>query len=192
MEYYEKRQHWYYYRRIQEILEELTIDDFFHDYQWNSTLDVGPADTPVALWGNFRERYTCDVRHNPNLAGVKHFTCDYMDLQFAPKSLSMITCLQVLEHLEDPASFLQKIRNESYWSIISVPYRWKPGTCESHIQDPVTLADVITWAGGEEPVYVEQVQDNSTRLIAVFGPHTLNAQIARKASVSSKTDADQG
>jgi hypothetical protein len=165
VKYYERRKNWLYYQRVKLILEELTEAG-----PLDSILDVGPADTPVASWGRFEHRATCDIRHDPKIPGARHYMSDFMELELPlVEPFSVVTCLQVLEHLEDPAAFMEKLLTYSEFLIVSVPYRWPKGKQAGHVQDPVTLAKVLQWSAPLEPLYMERIMDRSERMILLYG-----------------------
>ena len=57
-----------------------------------------------------------------------------------PKKYNLVTCLQVLEHVDDPPAFVEKLVSiTDGYLLISVPYMWPAGQCESHLYDPMDL-----------------------------------------------------
>ena len=71
----------------------------------------------------------------------------------------------MLEYIENVKVFCDKMLELSSGVIVvSVPFLWKIGACEGHIQDPVSLNKLTGWFGFA-PSFVNVVDD---RLIAVF------------------------
>ncbi len=136
---------------------------------YRSILDVGARRSPVLeTLPLSKERVTLDkiAVHSP--AGIRHVVADF--LAWVPdKAYDLVLCLQVLEHLDAPAPFLQKLFATGHNVIVSVPYRWKKGLCKYHVQDPVTLSKLVGWAAGRKPVAHWIVEDNGReRLICLF------------------------
>lgn len=84
-----------------------------------------------------------------------------------PLRFDLVLCLQVLEHLQDPETFARKLLDSGRIVIVSVPYQWPAGRNPRHLQDPVSEAKLIGWAG-RAPVETRLVRNGVDRLIAVF------------------------
>lgn len=157
--YYESRKDFNYYKKILEIIQKLEFD---------SILDVGASRSPVLekLEKNV-EKVLLDKNHIPQLDGIRNIQDDFYT--WTPdKQYDVVLCLQVLEHLEDPTTFAQKLFTIAKKKlIISVPYRWQKGTCKSHIQDPVTLEKLNSWMN-RKPCHAFIVKDYLNRLICVY------------------------
>lgn len=128
--YWDARKHLRYYAAVRAELETLSPGA--------SIADVGGWDTPVVLWGDFARRYTVDLGRDPKFPGVISHVGDFMDWT-PPERLSVVTCLQVLEHLPDGAveRFAAKLLAIADVAIVSVPYLWPPRE-PSHLQDPIS------------------------------------------------------
>jgi hypothetical protein len=158
--YYRQRKAMNYYQAVLTILQALP---------YRSILDVGARRSPILeALPNSKERVSLDKLSVHAPAGIRHIVADFF--QWVPDQLyDCVLCLQVLEHLDAPAPFLQKLFATGRHIIISVPYRWKKGFCKYHVQDPVTLSKVVGWAGGRRPVAHWIIEDNGLqRLIALF------------------------
>jgi hypothetical protein len=113
-----------------------------------SILDVGCFDTPVATWGQATERYTVDTRHRPELPGVNPITGRWPDCATLVPVCDVVTCLQVLEHLDEPATFAGALfAHARRCVVISVPWKWASGAEASHKQDPVDGVKLRSWTG---------------------------------------------
>lgn len=128
--YWETRTGLLYYGRVRELLEKMGPR--------GSLLDVGCWDTPVATWGDFRRRYTCDLGMDPKLPGVVSHVGDFLTWR-PPELMDAVTCLQVLEHLPDGIAqrFGRRLLVSGQTVIVSVPYLWSPGWEPDHVQDPI-------------------------------------------------------
>ena len=158
-EYYNKRKEMNYYKAILDIVKSM---------RYNNILDVGARRSPVleALPAG-KERVSLDRIAVHAQPGIRHIVADF--LKWMPdKKYDIVLCLQVLEHLDDPATFVKRLFQAGETVILSVPYRWKKGKCKYHVQDPVTLAKVVEWVG-KKPAEYEIVEDNGMkRLICVY------------------------
>jgi 2-polyprenyl-3-methyl-5-hydroxy-6-metoxy-1,4-benzoquinol methylase len=158
--YYNKRKDMNYYKAVLAIVNALP---------YRSVLDVGARRSPVLeALPSSKERVTLDKVAVKSTPGVRHIVADFFT--WTPdRTYDLVLCLQVLEHLDHPAPFLQKLFATGTNVIVSVPYRWKKGVCKYHVQDPVTLAKVVGWAGGRKPVAHWIVKDaHLQRLICLF------------------------
>ncbi len=89
-------------------------------------------------------------------------------MDYRPETyFDLVLCLQVLEHLDNPDAFAQKLLNAGRTVIISVPYRWPQGYCKTHKQDPVDEAKLERWTQ-RKPVETQIVTNGKERLIAVY------------------------
>lgn len=106
----------------------------------------------------------------PELPGIVTHRGDFMDYE-PGRDFDLVLCLQVLEHLPDPAAFCRKLLRLGRVVIVSVPYRWPPDKTGDHLHDPVDRKKLRAWAGrgwiGRE--IVEDFKGpRGRRLIAVF------------------------
>lgn len=158
--YWDGRKHMRYYAEVRAMLEALSPA--------GSLLDVGGWDTPVATWGTFARRYTCDLARDPKFNGVRSHVGDFLTWT-PPERMSVATCLQVLEHLPDGTvnRFARRLLAAADVVIITVPYLW-PGTEPSHFQDPIShekLARIM----GREPDRSQVIMDGKRgRIVALY------------------------
>jgi hypothetical protein len=134
-----------YYRVVQLMLENICYrlrDEHL------SLLDVGCLDTRVAQMGDFDERYTVDIAHDPKLPRVQSFIADFLSWE-PPHRMTVVTCLQVLEHLSDAqvSTFARKLLTTADYAIVSVPFMWPEGAEAGHQQDPISLEKFFGWMG---------------------------------------------
>ena len=160
-DYWAARQHFNYYRVVIDMARQYAP-------RGAHVIDVGANDTNVlqALdW--FGHRVALDLRYAPRKRGIESVLADFMTYQ-PPHRFDLVLCLQVLEHLHEPAPFARKLLETGRVVIISVPYRWPLGTYADHIQDPVDEAKLRSWTE-REPLAMRIVQDRRERLVAVYG-----------------------
>lgn len=162
MDYWEQRKDYNYYKAVRRLLESLG--------RGNSILDVGSANTPVATYGDFENRYRVDKSKLEELEGVNTVHSDWMDF-CVNRSYSVVVCCQVIEHLTDDEikPFVDKLFESGENVIISVPYLWPEDACEGHHQDPINLEKFTRLVGGRDP-YTLTIENDSTirRLVALF------------------------
>ena len=119
-----------------------------------------------------KRKITIDIREPFSNNDVEGITGDYLEWQ--AEKLDIITCLQVLEHIDDDhiEKFAHKLLNDAPTVVISVPYMWPKGSDIDHKQDPVDVDKLIKWFG-IAPVYIHKITEpiftnKSTRIIAIF------------------------
>ncbi|HEX7034365.1 MAG TPA: methyltransferase domain-containing protein [Pseudomonadales bacterium] len=135
-----------------------------------SVLDVGSNATPTLEWHRAAAKrlVSVDLRRPYVAEGVESLTCDF--LQYEPESrFDMVTCFQVLEHVPDAASFARKLLRVADVAVVSVPYKWKRGSCKWHVHDPVDERKMRSWFGREPDFsYIACELNNVKRLINVY------------------------
>lgn len=162
MEYYKSRTHCKYYDLVHKWI------DLYGDQE--SILDIGSADTPVATWGSFRNRYTIDPKVWNGQENVQMIQSEWPQASiYLPNKISVVTCLQVIEHICDVQNFVDAIFDvATYRVIISVPYRWRFGACKSHIHDPINKSKLRIWTK-RKPIKSKIVVDvGHSRLIEEY------------------------
>lgn len=133
-----------------------------------SVIDVGSHNSEFLTQFDWIPNKTAiDIMRTPSIPGADNIMGDFM--KYEPKHpFDLVLCLQVLEHLESPGVFVQKLLETGKIAIISVPYKWPEGKCRFHVQDPVDEEKFLNWT--KKP-WIEQVivDDGLKRLIAVVG-----------------------
>jgi len=97
------------------------------------------------------------------LDGVSVIHEDFGNWQ-TDRRYDLVLCLQLLEHIDDPAAFVRKLFECAPTAIISVPYRWPATACSEHVHDPVDETKLKAWTG-REPTAWNIVE---SRLVAVY------------------------
>jgi hypothetical protein len=159
--YWARRQHMQYYQEVIRLARA-------HAPNAKTVLDVGAHDTPVVTQLDWiPSRTAIDYEVKPDLPGVAGIQCDF--LEFEPEQpFDLVLCLQVLEHLDDPRRFAQKLLDTGRVVIISVPYQWPAGFYPEHPQDPIDEQKLLTWTD-QAPIEQATVTDyRLARLIGVF------------------------
>jgi SAM-dependent methyltransferase len=161
--YWGKRKHLAYYREVLDVARTYALAG-------GSVIDVGAGNTQVIdalAW--FSRRIVldrCDIVPRP---GVERIVMDFMEYR-PHASFDLVLCLQVLEHLDDPAAFARKLLGSGMTLVLSVPYRWPAGISRNHKHDPIDEAKLLSWIG-QEPIETRIIKNGRERLIAVYRGH---------------------
>ena len=160
LSYWEARMNYNYYREVVRLARVYASSG-------GQVIDVGANETEVLQqldW--FERRVALDRRYIPPKPGIESVMMDF--LAYQPESeFDLVICLQVLEHLQEPAIFVRKLLETGRTIIISVPYKWPAGKSKWHPQDPVDEAKLEMWTE-RKPVEVSVIADESERLVAVY------------------------
>lgn len=147
-EYWRDRATLAYYRAVRQEIESMGADA-------GSFLDVGNGATPVITWGDFETRHALNLNRipDPGFDGVRWIVGNFLlDPAGLLDRYDLVTCLQVMEHLEDHEipGFVDRLlaRSEGGTLMVSVPWGWPKGTCRHHRQDPVTGEKFAQWFDG--------------------------------------------
>jgi hypothetical protein len=137
--YWKSRKECNYYKKVLEIIQRHT--------NYESIIDIGSANTEILRDLPFKDKVCLDINKLPESEGVRTIKSDFY--KWTPdKKYDIVTCLQVLEHLDDPTAFAKKLFELSKEIvIISVPYLWPKGFCKYHVQDPVSEEKLMSWTG---------------------------------------------
>jgi hypothetical protein len=159
--YWERRRDFNYYAEAVRLARA-------HAPNGRSVLDVGANETEVTnLLHWFDRRVVLDRSYVAPRPGVETVTIDFMRYQ-PPVSFDLVLCLQVLEHVADPASFAKKLLATGRTVILSVPHAWPAGLVPDHVHDPIDEHTLGSWTG-REPAEVSIVEDlGKKRLLAVY------------------------
>lgn len=160
--YWQKRKYNLYYNKTVQI-----IDKYFKNC--NSVIDVGSNDTRILEEiKNIEKKVAIDLQKLPDIPGVKTIKVDFME--YNPNEyFDLVLCLQVLEHLEDPKPFVQKLFKTGSNIIISVPYRWPESRSKYHLQDPIDEEKLKSWTLKEpHELHVIREYNGIERLIAIY------------------------
>jgi len=158
--YYEERKEYNYYKKVNEILSKL---------QFTSIIDIGGRKSPILekINNNIYKSLLDISKINNDDKNINYITADFY--KWVPdKKYDVVLCLQVLEHLEKPTEFAQKLFDTGNKVIISLPYKWAKGFCVHHIQDPVDEKLIKQWTN-RNPLETYIIEDNGVkRIICVY------------------------
>lgn len=154
--YWERRQHFKYYKLVKYWIHRLSPGD--------SILDIGSGGTPIASWGHFKSRYSVDTTTPFEHDFVAALKMSWMDFKIR-RRFSVITCLQVLEHLDDNEiePFVSKMNANADVIILSVPHMWNPAWESEHKQDPIDAKKLLEWLGNRPMKKWQIVTDRSSQ-----------------------------
>ena len=164
MEYIEKRKDYNYYKKCNELIERLAMDN-----KAKSIIDIGGyngffvKNTPI-------EKKTClDIRDIKPLKNINFINEDFLTWKVKEK-YDVAICMQVLEHLDNTTiqNFTDKLFTLSNHVIISVPYKWRKGWCKYHKQDPVDHSKLKKWTKKRPNESFIIKDDGAERLIAYY------------------------
>ncbi|WP_299413460.1 hypothetical protein [Acaryochloris sp. IP29b_bin.148] len=159
-DYWEKRKTLDYYKKVIKLAKK-------HSPEAQSVIDVGThiSQTITRLdW--IPDKTAIDLKHLPEIPGARNIQCDFMT--FKPEQrYDLVLCLQVLEHLDCPELFTDKLLKIGKKVIISVPYKWPEGQCQYHVQDPVDEDKLLSWTH-KSWIEMAIAHDRAKRMVAVF------------------------
>ena len=160
-----KRKDYKYYKKAHEIIEQMNKNP-----KVNSIIDVGGWRGEFIKNTNIKGKTIIDLHKIKNESdGITRISDNFLTHSFK-KKYNIVTCLQVLEHIDNKnvINFAQKLFSISNkYVIISVPYKWRKEACKWHLQDPVDHAKLFKWTS-RTPFETFIVKDTATRLIAVY------------------------
>lgn len=163
--YIDMRKDHVYYKYILGLLTTICREE-------DSVCDVGSWDTDMLSHLPCKRKITVDKRVPFSSEEVEGIQADY--LCWTAEELDVITCFQVLEHIDDNQveKFARKLLRDAPIAVVSVPYMWPKGSCKWHVQDPVDVEKLVGWFG-KAPVFLQKITEkqnssNDTRIIAVF------------------------
>ncbi len=135
-----------------------------------SVIDVGSNGTPTLEWHRRPgvELVSLDFRRPYIAPGVTSVTTDFLKYN-VEKQFDLATCFQVLEHVPDVVQFAQKLLSIARTVIVSVPYKWKQGSCKHHVHDPVDEVKMAEWFNKEPRFsYIAHELNKVVRLVHVY------------------------
>jgi len=162
MTYWNKRKQHVYYREVLAVARRTAP-------KATSLLDVGTGPCEYPAWFDWIPRKVLvDKGNTPPVPGAECIRADFMTYQTAER-FDLVTCLQVLEHLQDPAAMARRLLAHGKKVIVSVPYMWPENFCKYHVQDPVSTKKLLSWFP-VKPIETLKVTEpgNISRMIAVF------------------------
>lgn len=161
--YNNNRKKYTYYKVINEILNILEDEN-------KTALDIGSCGVDVLGEHKFKKRYSVSLSGSINDDKTQGFEMDFFDFE-PEKKLDIVTCFQVIEHVERAYDFTQKILKIGNTAVISLPYKWYKGHNYTHIQDPVDEKKIFSWTKLKPKHTFYVVDDNNykCRIICIYG-----------------------
>ena len=165
--YWELRKELKYYRYFYEILKLFAPNA-------KNAIDIGSNGIPfIEKLEWIPERYSLDkavVYESENVKGIK---ADFF--KFHPEErYDVAICMQVLEHVQDPKIFTNKLFEIAKQVFISVPYQWPVGSAKPwHIHDMIDENTLRDWTG-RKPDYsivvpeIQLVNPGDSKRIIVY------------------------
>lgn len=161
MTYSEQRKDLIYYKAIKEILSVI-------DKQDKKIIDVGS--NGVDLISNLQccEKISVCLSEPINNEFVTGYKTDFFDFNIE-KKFDIITCLQVIEHVEKAEEFTQKLFATGKTVIISLPYKWSKNACKYHCQDPIDEKKIFGWTKKQPDFTLYCTETNNIqRIICIY------------------------
>lgn len=159
--YWDRRKNLRYYQEVVRLAKK-------HAANAQSVIDVGSHISLVLdslTW--IPERTAIDKNVMPRAKGARNLREDFLSYE-PPMAFDLSICLQVLEHVVDPTEFTRRLFKISEVTIVSVPYKWAPGTLDQHLHDPVDEEKLSSWAGRPWRDCSVVTDSGKKRLIVVF------------------------
>ncbi len=153
-----------YYKYVDFVMRTVAVDA-------KTMIDVGTGNCPYQEWWPWlTERVSIDIRAPYSSPNVRAIKANILDYQF-DKQFDICTCMQVLEHVDNPPPFAQRLFDLGEIVIITVPFMWKPGS-KGHVQDPVSSEKLQSWVGRKpnHEMIVTEPFTSVSRLIAIYHP----------------------
>jgi SAM-dependent methyltransferase len=162
-QYWAARKDMLYYREVLRLAR-------LHAPQARSVIDVGSMNTQFILQlQSIPFKVSLDLHKHGRLRGVTNIRADFTTW-YPDRSYDLVLCLQVLEHLDDPAGFIQRLLACGKKVIISVPYKWPLGHDLDHVQDPIDEAKLAHWIGRPwiDQSIAKEPNDGLERIVVVL------------------------
>lgn len=139
----------------------------------NSIIDVGTGMAPYLEWFDWIDnKLSVDLQSAYRSERVQGYEGSIFDSRFDAVQFDICTCLQVLEHVREPAPFARRLLSLSPLVLVSVPYQWPKGKTAGHVNDPVTLKKLNAWFDAEANWYMKVSEPfagaRATRLFAIY------------------------
>ena len=161
--YHNSRKKMVYIKALKQILHIIC------DEKQESIIDIGSNGVDLISFLPIKTKVSLDIVNpikNDKVIGLKQDFFTYKP----DRKFDIVTCFQVIEHIQEAKSFTQKLLKTGNIIVISLPYKWKNGACEYHCQDPIDETKILSWTQVEpEHVFYCHETDNSVRIICLYG-----------------------
>lgn len=161
MTYVEERQNFIYYKVLKRVLKIIAKNN-------TSIIDVGSFGVDMISDLPLENKVSVCINRPIQNNKCKGYKMDFFE--YEPETLfDIVTCFQVIEHIEDAHNFTQKLFSTGKTILISLPYKWKEGTCKYHCQDPVDENKIYSWTNRDpDYTWLCQDQDHLYRIICLY------------------------
>jgi len=133
-----------------------------------SILDVGSRKSPVMdNIDNSVYKAMLDIKPMPPQPNIHMITADFYTWN-PDRHYDVALCLQVLEHLDRPKEFVEKLFQVATTVMISVSYKWLKGSCKYHVQDPINEEKILSWTGREPDEQYIITDGTKERIICMY------------------------
>lgn len=162
-DYRDRRKDMIYYKYLRLLLTMICRKE-------DSFCDVGSNGTDMCSFLPCKSKKSVDLVNPYSDSETEGIKADY--LEWETDRLDVITCFQVLEHIDDErvTVFANKLLKDARICVVSVPFMWREDQCKNHLQDPIDVDKLISWFG-KNPVFLHCITEPRyplSRLIAVF------------------------
>lgn len=150
-------------RRYYQVAHDLVMR-----LQPTSVLDVGGRQSPLLSdLPSSLSRVCLDIEKVPQAPGIRFIHADFAT--WVPdQTYDVVVCLDVLQHVDDPAAFAQKLFTVGRTVLLSVPYRLPYGMSPGR-HPTLDETRLLAWTG-RRPTGVQLVRDGYDRLLAFYTP----------------------
>ena len=131
--------------------------------------DVGSNRSPILdYYGPATTRYSVDIEAPYEAPGITSVRQDFLQWT-PPHPVQVGSCLQVIEHVPDPAAFCRRMLETCEVSIVSVPYKEPPGRNPGHINTDIDEAMLEGWFGRRPNFsYIAKELSGDERIVCVY------------------------
>ena len=167
-DYWRSRKHLRYYSEVLRLAKQWAGDA-------RTVIDVGSGNLPLILELDWIPMKTSlDFYRKGRLPRCTNIKADFMTYA-PPGAFDLVLCLQVLEHLECPEVFIEKLLHTGRIVVISVPYRWPEGQSKYHVQDPIDENKLLAWTKKPwiDQVVVKEANGEERIIVVLQGNRSL-------------------
>lgn len=166
-----------------DYYDSLYLTSILYAQNASTVLEVGCASDPFVKHLKWIPDKTCVAPYMVSYSKGKHansssssvvrdIQADFLTWQPITPMYDLVICSQVLEHVEDPTTFLKKLIHTGKTTIVSVPFMWGPCNGCHHLHNHIREDTVLQWAKPHSPIYTAIVQERrgagTKRLLMVF------------------------
>lgn len=130
------------------------------------------------------ERVASDIQSRlasnwSHVTDVKFVSGDAFEINF-PQPFDLVISNQTVEHLEQPAEFIEKLLSLGRGLIVSTTYEVAAGTIDGHVQDPISFEKFRSWFPCELDTWVICHHPSARHLRHIIGVVKQSHPLRRK------------